>query len=76
MATINKFFQTGLITALRLYRFAFSYLLGNRCRFEPSCSTYAMQAITAHGCLKGCWLAGRRVLRCHPWHAGGMDPVP
>jgi putative membrane protein insertion efficiency factor len=73
---ISKFLQTCLIAMIRCYRFAISALLGPCCRFEPSCSTYAMEALKAHGCLKGSRLAVRRVLRCHPWHPGGMDPVP
>lgn len=64
-----------LIAIIRLYRMALSPLLGHCCRFEPSCSTYAIEAITIHGCLKGSWLALRRVLRCHPWHPGGKDEV-
>src|SRR3990167_10991700 len=65
-----------IMTLIRVYRFAFSALFGNVCRFEPSCSTYAMQAIEQHGCLKGSYLSLRRILRCHPWHAGGFDQVP
>ena len=76
MASISKLFQTSLIFILRCYQYAISGLLGARCRFEPSCSSYAMEAIKMHGCLKGCRLAGRRLLRCHPWHPGGIDPVP
>ncbi|MBX3708424.1 MAG: membrane protein insertion efficiency factor YidD [Gammaproteobacteria bacterium] len=65
-----------LIAIIRLYRMAVSGLLGHCCRFEPSCSTYAMEAITIYGCFKGSYLAVRRVLRCHPWHSGGVDLVP
>lgn len=65
-----------LIVLIRVYRYAISFLLGNCCRFEPSCSTYAEEAITIHGCLKGSWLTFRRILRCHPWRQGGIDPVP
>lgn len=76
MATISKFIQTCLIACIRVYRIAISALLGPCCRFEPSCSTYAMDAIKIYGCLKGCRLTLRRLLRCHPWHPGGFDPIP
>ena len=53
-----------------------SPLLGSHCRFYPTCSSYAKQAIIEHGALRGSWLALRRLGRCHPWHEGGVDPVP
>lgn len=65
-----------LILLLRGYRFAISPLYGQVCRYHPSCSAYALQAVTEHGSLRGSWLAFRRVLRCHPWAEGGYDPVP
>jgi putative membrane protein insertion efficiency factor len=65
-----------LILVLRIYRSLLSPFLGYHCRFFPSCSQYAIEAIECHGVLKGTWLALRRVLRCHPWHPGGIDPVP
>lgn len=71
-----RLIEQSLIKLIRLYQLAISSLLGHCCRFEPSCSTYAMDAIRIHGSLKGCWLALRRVSRCHPWHPGGVDPVP
>ena len=64
---------------LKLIRFYRKYLSPTRppcCRFVPTCSEYAMQAITKYGALKGSWLALRRLLRCHPFHKGGYDPVP
>ena len=76
MAAINKFFTLFLITIIRFYRFAISLLLGHCCRFEPTCSTYAIEAIKTYGSFKGCLLAVRRLSRCHPWHAGGVDPIP
>lgn len=65
-----------LIALLRAYKLVISPLLGPRCRFHPTCSVYAMEAIAVHGALRGCWLATRRVARCHPLHPGGHDPVP
>jgi uncharacterized protein len=65
-----------LIVLLRAYRFAISPLYGQVCRYHPSCSAYALEAVTRHGSLRGGWLAVRRVGRCHPWAAGGYDPVP
>ncbi|MFW0777515.1 MAG: membrane protein insertion efficiency factor YidD [Rickettsiales bacterium] len=66
-----------LICALiRLYQYSIAPLLGVRCRFTPSCSRYAIEAIKQHGALKGSWLATKRVVRCHPWGAQGHDPVP
>ncbi|TXL57400.1 membrane protein insertion efficiency factor YidD [Aeromicrobium terrae] len=65
-----------LIWALRAYRFAISPLYGQVCRYHPTCSAYALEAVETHGALRGTWLAARRVARCHPWAAGGLDPVP
>ncbi len=65
-----------LKTFIRGYRYLISPLLGPNCRFYPSCSCYAEEAITLHGSMKGSYLAARRLLRCHPWHPGGYDPVP
>lgn len=58
------------------YRWFISPILGPRCRFHPTCSEYALEALSAHGALKGGWLALRRIARCHPWGASGYDPVP
>jgi hypothetical protein len=65
-----------LIGLLKAYRFAISPLYGQVCRYHPTCSAYALEAVTVHGSIKGTWLAVRRVGRCHPWAAGGYDPVP
>ena len=65
-----------LIALIRGYQVAISPWLGRNCRFYPSCSQYTLEAIERHGALKGLWLGLRRVLRCHPFHPGGHDPVP
>ena len=65
-----------LIFLLHIYRGGISPMLGPRCRFYPTCSCYAQEAIGRHGSLRGLYLTVRRVLRCHPWHPGGYDPVP
>jgi putative membrane protein insertion efficiency factor len=71
-----KLMQTALIALLRFYKVAVSPLLGNRCRFYPSCSDYAREAIQYHGAARGTYLAARRLCRCHPFSAGGIDLVP
>ncbi len=65
-----------LTLLLRFYQVAISPMLGPRCRFYPSCSNYAIEALRVHGAARGSWLAVSRVCRCHPWNAGGVDPVP
>jgi putative membrane protein insertion efficiency factor len=62
--------------AIRLYQLGLSPVLGNNCRFEPSCSHFAAEAIERHGPWRGGAMALGRLLRCHPWHSGGCDPVP
>ena len=66
----------ALSAAIRGYRKYISPLLGPRCIYTPTCSEYALQAIRKYGALKGSFLAAKRILRCHPFHAGGYDPVP
>lgn len=65
-----------LRTLIRFYQWFISPLLGPNCRFHPTCSSYAMESIEQHGALGGSWLAAKRICRCHPWNAGGYDPVP
>ena len=65
-----------LIGLLGCYRFAISPLYGQVCRYHPTCSAYALEAVTVHGGIKGSWLTVRRIASCHPWAAGGYDPVP
>ena len=65
-----------LVALLRVYRAVVSPIYGQVCRYHPSCSAYALEAVQVHGSLRGTWLATRRVGRCHPWAAGGYDPVP
>ncbi len=76
MAAIGTVMRAVLIVLIRVYQLFFSPLLGNHCRFYPSCSQYAREAVERYGVIRGVWLAIRRVLRCHPWHPGGFDPVP
>lgn len=68
--------QSLLLLLIRGYRLLLSPWLGSHCRFYPTCSQYAHEAVSRHGAFTGSWLGLRRLLRCHPWHAGGVDPVP
>jgi uncharacterized protein len=61
---------------IRAYQLGLSPLLGPRCRFYPSCSHYAIEAIESHGALRGSWMSAKRICRCHPFNPGGFDPVP
>ena len=65
-----------MVLVIRAYRYLLSPWWGNQCRFDPTCSEYAMHALEEHGALRGSWLALRRLTKCHPWHRGGFDPVP
>jgi hypothetical protein len=68
--------RRALLAAVRFYSRAISPALPPRCRFYPTCSAYAAEAIERHGAARGTWLAMRRILKCAPWHPGGVDPVP
>jgi len=61
---------------VRFYRLVFSPLVGKSCRYQPTCSAYAMEALETHGALKGSWLAAKRIGKCHPFGGSGYDPVP
>lgn len=65
-----------LITLIRFYQYTLAALLGGQCRFYPSCSDYCIEALELHGALRGLSLGVRRIVKCHPWHPGGVDPVP
>lgn len=68
--------KTLLLALLKAYRYALSPLMGRHCRFEPSCSVYAAEALEKHGLCRGSALSCKRLLRCHPWCDGGYDPIP
>ena len=76
MHSVARLPRSLLATLIRGYQRLLSPVLPPSCRFYPSCSQYALDAITRHGALKGSWLAARRLARCHPFHPGGFDPVP
>jgi uncharacterized protein len=73
---MSSLLSKPLIWIVRGYQLVISPLLPPSCRFYPSCSCYAIEALQRHGAIKGMWLAVRRIARCHPWHPGGHDPVP
>ncbi|MGB1713982.1 MAG: membrane protein insertion efficiency factor YidD [Arenicellales bacterium] len=68
--------QKVLVMLLKVYQYLVSPWFGQTCRFYPSCSCYAIEAVEKRGVLMGLWLTIRRIGRCHPWHPGGFDPVP
>ena len=75
-SAVSRILAKPLIGAVRLYRLAVSPWLGGNCRYQPTCSTYAIEALQTHGALRGSWLAARRIARCNPWGGSGYDPVP
>ncbi len=68
--------EGALIALIKGYRYGIRPMLGQRCRFFPSCSEYTMGAVKTHGAAKGAYLGAKRILKCQPWHEGGFDPVP
>ncbi|MEH6453371.1 MAG: membrane protein insertion efficiency factor YidD [Psychromonas sp.] len=76
MAKISAALQWVAIKFIRLYQIVISPMIGPRCRFTPTCSQYAIEAVESHGVLKGCWLAAKRLIKCQPLSEGGYDPVP
>jgi len=76
MAVIRKIPTQALLAGITLYQWFISPLIGQRCRFYPSCSHYAKEALKKYGVTQGVWLTTKRLLKCHPWHPGGNDNVP
>jgi len=68
--------KQSLVLSIKIYRYTLSPIIGQQCRFLPTCSCYAEEAILCHGIFRGLLLTCGRIARCHPWHAGGYDPVP
>ena len=75
-ASLRRCLGACLIAPIRFYQYAISPMLGMNCRFRPTCSAYAVEAIKKHGPLRGSWLTLKRIVKCHPLHPGGYDPVP
>jgi putative membrane protein insertion efficiency factor len=73
---LDKALGLPVLALVHLYRWTLSPLLGTNCRYAPSCSEYALEALRVHGTLRGAWLSLRRIARCHPWGGHGFDPVP
>jgi putative membrane protein insertion efficiency factor len=74
--TIHRLGKEGLIIMIHIYQHTFSIFLGPSCRFTPSCSCYALLSVQRFGIMEGAWLALKRLIKCHPFHPGGYDPVP
>ncbi len=76
ISAIRRLPALTLCAAIRVYQLVIAPMLGPRCRFLPSCSAYAAEAIIRHGAANGAWMSAKRLARCHPWCDGGFDPVP
>ncbi len=76
MKAISVLVKKLVLSLIRVYQLIISPFLGDNCRFYPSCSKYAIEAMDKHGLIKGGYLTIKRILKCHPWHPGGCDPVP
>jgi putative membrane protein insertion efficiency factor len=76
MKKILKWLGLPFIGMIKLYQWVISPIIGPKCRYTPTCSSYAIQALQKHGLIKGLWLAVKRISRCHPWGGSGWDPVP
>ena len=72
---IKNIFTKCIINLINIYKYLISPLLGNNCRFLPTCSEYTKDSIIKFGFVKGCWLGSKRILKCHPWGKGGYDPI-
>jgi uncharacterized protein len=75
-SAINAAGEGALIALIKGYRYGIRPMLGQRCRFFPSCSEYTLEAVQTHGAAKGAYLGAKRIAKCQPWHSGGFDPVP
>jgi putative membrane protein insertion efficiency factor len=73
---MRSVFSKTIIVLIKAYRLVLSPWLGQQCRFHPTCSQYALEAVEQHGPYRGSWLSIKRLASCHPWHVGGIDPVP
>ena len=76
LEALGKLLAWPLLALVWLYRYTISPFLGNNCRYQPTCSEYAIEALREHGAFRGTWLAAKRISKCHPWGGSGYDPVP